>query len=231
MNNTHPFAKSTFRRQVARIEFDVFQEKAYDAVKAASETIPRFTALERNFGFYVKNFHPDTVQIFFGQRSMFRKDIEGKTASERGLCLLYSLGPTGDVAVTIYPCNSSLGKVTEDHIYIGLGRFSAYRLLNRVQSDMRLLVAYGYVSSLDTDPTWQERLRIAWLRRIKPSQIDGKFVANGRVLLTSSIKAAFSSAASGAFAALMRPLGTVIIIIVLIYFFGHGDWVDILKGK
>ena len=186
--------------------------------------------MKNYFGFYVTIDHPDTVQAWFGKRSMFRKDIEGKVASESGVHLLYSLGPTGDVVVALYPSKSSLAMVAEDQLYIGIGRHSAYQLLKRVKSDMRWLVAYGYVSSLDAEPTWSEWLRIAWMRRIKPSQIDGKFVAGGSTLIGSSLKAAFRSALFGAFVAVLRPVGYVIVALVLAQY-GKANWIDFFRVK
>ena len=149
MTERQPFAQSLFRRKVARIEFDIFRDGAKDAILAASKEVPGFDVLEKYFSFYITLDDPDTVQAWFGNRSMFRKDLEGKVASESGVHLLYSLGPAGDVVVVLYPSKSSLAKVAEDQLYIGVGRYGGYRLLRRVKSDMRSLVAYGYVSSLD----------------------------------------------------------------------------------
>ena len=227
MTELHPFAKSLFRRQAARIEFEVFQKKAEREIRAACVETPRFRALEQHFDFRVTIDHPDTVQASFGHRSMFRKDLEGKVAFESGVCLLYSLGPTGEVIVTIYPSKSSLAKVAEDQLHIGLDHFSAYQLLKRVKSDIRALVAYGYVSSLDAEPTWGEWLRIAWLRWIKPSQVGGKF-ETGKMHAYSK-QAAFSIL-RGAFTAMISPLG-FLVVIGLLYFFGKSDWAALLKAK
>lgn len=230
MTGRQPFAKSSLRRQAARIEFDIFREQAEDAILTASKEVPGFDVLENYFIFFVTLDHPDTVQASFGSRSMFRKDPEGKVARESGVHLLYSLGPAGDVVVTLYPSKSSLAKVAEDQLYIGVGRYSAYQLLKRVKSDMRSLVAYGYVSSLDAEPTWSERLRIAWLRRSKPSQVDGKFVAGGSTLIGSSLRATYRSALLGAFTAVMRPVGYVIVALVLAYY-GKTAWIDFFRAK
>jgi hypothetical protein len=231
MAELQPFAKSLFRRKAARIEFDVFQEKAEEAIRDACNEIPRFRALERHFSFYITIDHPDTVQAWFGNRLMFRKDLGDKVAVERGACLLYSLGPTGEVVVTIYPCSSSLAKVAEDLLHIGLGRFSAYRLLKRIKCDMRTLVAYCYVSSLDAETTWSERLWIGWLRRIKPSQVDGKFVAGGSTLIGSSLRAVCRFALRGAFTAIMRPVGYVVVALVLIHWLGKDAWIEFFRSK
>src|SRR4051794_16162048 len=111
MNERQPFAKSFRRRQAARIEFDAFRQRAKDAILAASKEVPDFEVLEKYFSFYVTLDQPDTVSARFGNRSMFRKDLEGKTASESGARLLYSLGPTGDIVVVLIPSKASLGSV------------------------------------------------------------------------------------------------------------------------
>lgn len=231
MTEPDPFAKAVFRRQVARIEFDAFQENAEIAIRAACNKVPRFQAIEQHYSFYIKIFHQDTVQVWFGKRPMFCKDIDGRGAVECGACLLYSLGPTGDVIVTMYPCRSTLAKVAEDRIYIGLGRFSAYQILKRIDSDVRTLVAYCYVSSLDAEASWNERLWIAWLRRIKPSEVDGKFVAGSSALVGSTLREFYRAALLGAFTAILRPVGYVAVALVLIHLLGKEHWTEFFMNN
>jgi hypothetical protein len=44
--------------------------------------------------------------------------VRGQVPIERGGALLYTIGPTGEVAVTLYPAMSSLAKPFEDHIFV-----------------------------------------------------------------------------------------------------------------
>ena len=92
------------------------------------QTISRFSSLKDVFGFYSSNTE-QTLQMSFGSRSIFRKNLDGKTvAAESGPTLLYSMGPTGHVAVMIYPCKSPLAKPFEDQIYLRVGQYSGYQL-------------------------------------------------------------------------------------------------------
>lgn len=130
----NPFIKSYFRLGVAKIEFRYFKDHASDAlVRRSAKTISRFDALEKLYSFYVGAPYPETLQLWFGNRSMFRKNLSGGTAVEKGPVLVYSLGPTGEVAVILYPASSSVANPVEDHIFLAIGRFSGYQLLKRLQ--------------------------------------------------------------------------------------------------
>ncbi|WP_102324107.1 hypothetical protein [Komagataeibacter saccharivorans] len=229
MTEKNPFKRAILRRKDARIEFSIFQTEAKAAILAAGNELSGFDTLRKHCSFYVTIDNPDTVQAWFGGRSMFTKDHEGKLAIETGSCLLYSFS-AGDTVVSLYPCSSSLAKVAEDQLYIRIGRYSAVQLLERVKSDMRLMIAYGYVSSFDATPTWRQWLQIAWLRRFKPSQIEGKFVAGGSTLINSSLKSAFRLAILSTFTAIMRPVGYIVIALLLIHY-GKDAWIDFFKAR
>jgi hypothetical protein len=65
-------------------------------------------------------------KLIFGNQSMFRKTTEGKAAAEKGPSLVYSLGPTGAVAVMLFPAKSKLASVSEETIFPRIGYYSGY---------------------------------------------------------------------------------------------------------
>jgi hypothetical protein len=171
----HAFQKSYRRLEDAKMEFRSFKQRSLPDVKTLCEDNKRFKPLERMFNFYVDSADEDRLQLWFGSRSMFRKNPQGSVAVEKGLTLLYTLGPSGQVAVVLYPAISDLSRPIEEYIFLGLGFQTAYQLHTRLRSDIADLVAYGYVTSLDGDPTIREKLRVWWLRQMKPMQVDGIF--------------------------------------------------------
>jgi hypothetical protein len=108
----------------------------------------RFRALEEAFAFHESRRADDALQFDFGN----------------GPTLLYSLAPTGEVIVLIYPAKSDLHQAGEDCIALRAGCRTSYQLRIGLARDLRDLVAYGHVTSLNGHPTWRERLRIKWLR-------------------------------------------------------------------
>ncbi len=147
-----PYRRSYFRQSVGKIEFRYFKELSAPKIRELISEIPRFEALDKYCSFYVDDSRPEALQAYFGRRIMFRKDLEGKTAAENGGTLLYTLGSTGMVAVILYPAKSSLGQPLEDHIYLRIGHYSGYQIQEKLPKDLRDLVAYSYVSSLDAEP-------------------------------------------------------------------------------
>jgi hypothetical protein len=99
------FSRSYERLSVGTSEFQRFKELALPKIKVLTERTPRFKELDEHFTFYVDKPEPrkEALQLWFGNRSMFRQDTEGKVPAEKGAALLYTLGPTGDVAVILYP--------------------------------------------------------------------------------------------------------------------------------
>ena len=154
-----PFWKSYDRLRDRRIEFRCFKFLAAPEIKALAHSFSRFQPLEDAFSFFVSNDYPEDLQLWFGQRSMFRKDGD-RVAKETGGALHYSIGPTGDVVVTIYPMQSSLARPFEDHIYLRIGSYSGIQLFEKLPSDINDLIAYCYVTSLDAEPAIREKLRI-----------------------------------------------------------------------
>ena len=174
--NTDIFSRSHFRRSVGTIEFKYFKDLALPRVKAAAASVPRFKSLEEHFGFHVDDPGEDNLELSFGSRSMPYKDAQGRIVEEKGASLRYTLAPTGEAAVILRPATSSLSRPVEDHLYLRIGRYSGQYLARRLASDLRDLVAYGCVTSLDADATAGEKMRVWWLRRSRPVQIGGAFV-------------------------------------------------------
>jgi hypothetical protein len=137
----NPFIKSYERLSIANIEFRHFKLTARPNIDAVCGSLKRFRALRDVFGFFVDDKCEDRLQLQFGTRSMFRKNVDGSVATEKGTGLLYSMGPTGHVAVIIYPATSKLAKPFEDHIYLRIGRYSGYQLYKRLRRDIRDMVA------------------------------------------------------------------------------------------
>jgi hypothetical protein len=174
--DTDIFSRSYYRISVGNIEFKYFKDLVLPEIKVLAARIPRFKALEEHFSFHIDSSREDALQLSFGSRSMLRKDAAGKAAEETGASLLYTLGPTGEAAVILYPATSSLSKPVEEQICLRTGRYSGRHLARRLCRDLGDLVAYGYVTSLDAEATLSEAARIWWLRHTHPTQLKNGYV-------------------------------------------------------
>lgn len=223
------FAESRRQQGIAEIEFRHFKELAIDEIEKLKSKNPRFEALEAYYSFYVDDRDENRLQIWFGTRSMFRKDYDGKaTATEKGATLLYSLGAMGDAATILYPAVSTFGKVEESFIFRGIGRLSGANLLrNLVRRDFDDLVAYAYVSSVEAQATRREPWRILWLRMIsamqsgdkhEPPKIKGYMGGAGKSVIMAFITA------------LMRPVA-LLVVAAIVLLFGWDTLIEVLKGK
>ena len=231
MTQHNPFQRSANRRFDAALEFRIFQERAPKLIKGAISKRSRYDILAKVWSFYVDAPSKDTIQAWFGGRSMFRVDLEDKAAVECGASLHYSLGPTGEVAVSLYPCRSSLARTHEDQILIGIGFYTAHQLCKSVPSHVASLVAYSYISSLDAEATATEELRIIWLRNTRPLIIDGKFVIQrSRSAVFTSAQAASRAIAVGAVTALLKPIGLLLVVYLLLRL-ELSNYIQYIKGK
>jgi hypothetical protein len=174
--DTDIFSRSSFRISVGSIEFKCFKDLVLPNLKSLTEKTPRFKALEEHFSFHIDNSKETALQLSFGSRNMLRRDSAGNAATEKGASLLYTLGPTGEVGVILYPAISSLAKPVEDQIYLRVGRYSGYQLSRLLRRDLKDLVAYSCVTSLDAEATPGEELRVWWLRHTHPMQIKGEYI-------------------------------------------------------
>jgi hypothetical protein len=213
----HPFDKSLSRLRSSRTEFCKFKKAAVmPEIKRLVNKIAGFRSLEQAYSFYVDEPDSDRIQIWFGNRSTGRKDSNGRIVSEGGLALVYSLGPTGAVAALMYPAKSDFAKPREDCIILHIGTYNWYQLWTKVPSDLKALVAYGHVTSIDGDPTLYERARISWLRRICQMNIEGAPVdPKNRFEI---IRATFKFILKSSFDALYKPFALAVFVILLIRF-------------
>jgi hypothetical protein len=231
MKSTSPFQHSYDQAAVSAIEFRVFQEKAPEAIRRSCAKLNRFKSLEELFGFYVHVHSEDTVQAWFGARSMFRKGVHEELAIEKGLTLLYSKGATGEVVVSLYPCASNLAHTHESQIHVRIGRYTAYELLRSIPSDVADLVAYGYVSSLDGSPTFREKFRIWLLRKSCPAQVEGKFTKPAMsAYLYRGLELSSKTLLGAVFGAVLKPIGLVIAVLLLGYL-GFTHLISLIKAQ
>lgn len=156
---------------------DEFLRLGERVIKRRLGETPGFAELDRGFAHYVSTDPkvPGWMQVWFGNRPMGgRRTVTGGLAVESGPSLVYSRGPSGEMAVIMYPVKSDVASVTEDAIILRIGFMDYWDLYLGVGQDMRDLVAYAYVSSLDLKPTWKQSLRITWLRFTRRQIIEGE---------------------------------------------------------
>jgi hypothetical protein len=200
-------------------EMRAFKVLAKRDAPAICARIGGFAELEAFTGFHAFDEVKETLQFSFGHRPMRRSTLEGKPASENGASLVYSAGPTGHCIVALYPPQSDVAKVHEKLIFLRMGRISAARLRDRLERDLRDLVAYEMVGSLDTTPTLRQRMRVRWLRFVKYKQMDSGFTGvKTHRDITDIANALSGKAASSAFAGVMKLLGPLLLLAVLGYF-------------
>jgi hypothetical protein len=212
----NPLHAAWQRRQDLRHEIDLLRNQTDDAILAIARSVPGFDDLERIYGFHIDRWNPDTLQLSFGNRSMFRPTVDRKrTASESGPTLVYSFGDAAIVTV-LYPAKSDLARVHEDHLFLQIGATSGSMLLEGMRRDIRVLVAYAQVTSIDLAASWRARLWIWILRLLCARQQDGRFSKpplwgkaaglfgfGSRMLATASLTS------------LLKPLGLAILIALL----------------
>jgi hypothetical protein len=213
--DTDIFSRSYFRTSVGSIEFKRFKDLVVPDIKILTEKTQRFKALEEHFSFHMDNSKEEALRLSFGSRNMLRRDSAEKTATEKGGALLYTLGPAGEVTVILYPVTSNLAKPVEDHIYLRIGRYSGYQLSILLRRDLKDLVAYSCVTSLDAEATLSEKLRIWWLRLTRPMQIKGQYMRP----LSFGYAGTPSEFTTPTMAmALLKPLAILAIAALLVYF-------------
>jgi len=164
------FTDARRKQSIAATEFRQFRERAILEIPAICGSLDRFAELEREFSFRIDELdEQDHLQCSFGSRSMDIRDSEGKLAIEKGPRLVYSLSRTGGLMMTdLFSASSTLGRVSEDHVSLRTGSYSAYQLLTRLRSDIRLLVSYTFISSLETTPSIRDRFDVWWMRKTHP---------------------------------------------------------------
>ena len=104
MENANPYYRRWFKYSCALIEFRYFREDATAIAEREMGNIARAVPLTQIHGFIAKSFDRFTVQIWFGNHPTARELPDKKgVVTEKGATLLYSLGPTGQIAVILYP--------------------------------------------------------------------------------------------------------------------------------
>jgi hypothetical protein len=211
------FHRTRLRHEIGQIEFSYFRQRAISRVPEICTSIPRFDDLRREFSFWIdKGGGDDHLQINFGTRKMWARGLDGGTVPEKGPSLVYSLSPVdGTIATVLYPATSSLGSVREDHIFLRIGNYSGMSLEDNLRSDLKDLVAYTFVSSLELNPSISDRLRFWWLRTTHPHSLDSKFF---RPLTPNAMMASASKfTLTSLLIALLRPLGFALAYVLLVY--------------
>jgi hypothetical protein len=193
----NPFARKWRRYKDAEHEMRHFKAAAPAVIQRILPTLACFPEIEAYTGFHLFNDHPQTLQASFGHRLMFQMTLDGKAASENGASLVYSLGPTGDIAAILFPARSDLARVHENLIFLRIGQRSASRLIDGLRRDLADFVAYELVTSLDGSPSLAQRLRVQWLRLSKRSQRDSGYDKPHTHRPLSDIASALSGKAAG----------------------------------
>ena len=168
----NPFYRKWHAFKDAEYEMRFLKTFAPRDIEKICQSLPGFAELQEAYGFHLFSDVETTFQASFGNRSMFRKTLNGTTACENGPSLVYSQGPTGDIVVVLYPPSSELAKVNEKLIFLRMQERSAIKLMDGLKRDLKDLVAYAHVGSIDGDPSWLQNTRIRWLRLTRPTQRD-----------------------------------------------------------
>ncbi|MEG3087719.1 hypothetical protein [Sphingomonas sp. PB4P5] len=212
----NPLHAAWQRRHDLRHEIDLLRNQTDVAILAMARSVPGFEELERIYGFGIDRWNPDTLQLSFGHRSMFRPTVDRKrTASETGPTLVYSFGDAGIVTV-LYPAKSDLAQVHEDHLFLQIGATSGSILLEGMRRDVQVLVAYAEVTSIDLAALWRARLRIWILQLLCARSQNGKFRKPplwGK--LVGLVGFGSRTLATASLLSVLKPLGLAILIALL----------------
>ncbi len=210
-----PFTKAWVQQRSGSIEFADFRKEFERDITQITPTIPRYADLDHYYKGYVEpNGHDG--QFSFGNRLMMARDLQGKPTLERGGSLLYSFGPTGLVVVILYPAQSDIARVEESVIILSKGLMSKHQLRSRLRRDLRDLVAYTYVSSIEAEATTSEHLRVWWLRFMREKHVGDEAIPafGGRIFrtaLSASSKSILQSLSTG----FGRQITTIIVVWLL----------------
>lgn len=212
----NPLHAASQRRADLRHEIDLLRNQTDDAILTTARSVPGFEELERIYSFWIDRANPDTLQLSFGNRSMFRLTVDRKrTASETGPTLVYSFGDAHIVTI-LYPAKSDLARVHEDHLFLQIGATSGSKLLEGMRRDLRVLVDYAHVTSFDMTASRGARLRIGMLRLLCARSQESKFRKPplwGKVLAVLGFGARTMATAS--LTSVLKPLGLAVLIALL----------------
>ncbi len=206
------FRIKEIKRQVAEIEFRHFKSNCEKVISNHKLQSQHFRELDTAFTFYDLSHDSKHFQVGFQKRFSGYYNHKGEIAYERGTQLVYSQAPSGHTACMLYPAKSNTSNVLEDMIFLRSGHFTGHQLLSHLKKDLNDLEAYLFVSSTDLTPKWRPKLRIGWLRRTHPLQLDGQHV---RPKLFGYIGKASDFTFRTMLISLFKPIGFILVVIML----------------
>jgi hypothetical protein len=222
---THPYNASVQAYGKATEAFDYFATNALASTPETLKRIPSASALEQANSFLVARTSPASLQAWLGKRPTGRPTTDSKRMDvENGAHLVYSLGATGIAAAILYPARSDGAAVKEK--YMVLGFWKPEHLAEQIEGHLQLLVAYQYVTSIDGQPTFSERLKVRWLRLVCLREINGQQSVATKVFLDYLA----GMATRGLFAAVFRIVLFVVLVLSLIWF-GYGGLAALLAKR
>lgn len=122
-------------------------------------------------------------EVFYGARDVNgqhdlksdRLNAGWRAQEETGAALLYRQGDDGAVTVYLYPAKTDKLAPVEDAIMLErVTETAALTGRGIMAKHWRTLRSYAEVTSLDGEPSWADKLRIAYLRMTKPQIRDGR---------------------------------------------------------
>ncbi len=164
------------RATTAAYDFELFCQKAPPAIEDffAHDSIAR--EISEIYGLQISETSTFSLQVSLCNRSLFRKTYNGDLAIETGASLVFSLGPTGDVSVLLYPAKSNLGGWNDHVVFLDRGIRSAAILLERTPRYLKSLVSYLCVTSIEVKAPvgYQFRVHLInfWCRRLRPVETE-----------------------------------------------------------
>jgi hypothetical protein len=208
----HPYQAGIQGYWQAEKDFDNFATNALVSIPEILNKLPRAGALQKANGFLVRKATPTTLQAWFGKRTTGRLRIGATDPDvEDGAYLVYSLVSTGDVAAILYPARSEGAIAQEEHLILGF--WKSNKLADRLESHLKTLVAYQYVTSIDGQPTRGERIKVGWLRLVCLRSVNGQHT----VAMKLASRCLAGMATHALFAAIFRILLFAVFILLLIW--------------
>ena len=151
------------RARDGRHDFELFCSSAPDIIDEFFNSQALAATLRELCGMHYERTSVFSLQIEFGNRSLFRQTYDRETATEKGAALVFSQGPTGDVAVILYPANSNIASWNDHAVFLETRARSGAKLLDRLRYYLSALVDYQCVTSIDAKAPLRAELRIRWL--------------------------------------------------------------------
>lgn len=209
----NPFYFGWRRRKDAMYDFELFKDYAEEHFLEIIESKKHFNTLKKFTDFVVIPREPTAFQAGFGSRPMGWRTVGDKNASEDGATIVYSLGPSGMISTMLFPAKSDLAQTMEEVIFLRIKRMGGAPLIDCIEKDVRRLVAYERVSSLDANANFRERIWIWWLRSTCRTQTNGEH----QTAKSSEWASKFLKSSSFVFwSSLLKILATPVIILLLL---------------